>query len=210
MKENKLTPYYLFWIFMIGSVLGWVLEFFNTLINDHTFINHSALVIGPINAIYGFGACLLTAMLYHYQNKPAWQIFVVSFISGSLLEYVSSWGMELVLGFTAWDYSNMFLNINGRICLEYSLIWGFLGILWIRYIFPLLVKFIDSWSYEKGKKLSCIISIFLIFDVALTVSAVVRAKEWERGIPANNLYENILDHTFNQKYLKNMFSNSWG
>lgn len=210
MKDNKLTPYYLFWIFLIGSILGWVLEFFNTLIMDHTIINHSALVIGPINAIYGFGACLLTAALYHYQRSSAWQIFLVSFFWGSVLEYICSWGMELVLGFSAWNYSNMFLNINGRICLAYSLIWGFLGILWIKYIYPLFIKFIDSWNYEKGKKLSYILGIFLIFDVALTASAVVRAKEWERGIPADNVYEDILDHTFNRDYLKNMYSNSWG
>ena len=207
--KNKLSFYYLFWIFMIGSVSGWVIEFFYTLIFSHVLINHSALVIGPLNVIYGFGACLLSALLYRFQDKELWKIFVVSFIAGTVLEYICSWGMELVLGFTAWDYSNDFLNINGRVCLVYSLMWGFLGIVWIRYIYPWLIKIIDLGNYEKGKKLSIILLIFLTFDTFLTVGAIIRAKEKERGIAPSNMYEKILDQTFNQDYLKNMFSNSW-
>lgn len=208
--KNKVTTYYLFWIFLIGSVLGWFLEVIYSLIMDHTFINHSALVVGPFNVIYGLGACLLTILLYRYRHSSLIKIFLISFLGGSILEYICSWGMELVLGFSAWDYSGNFLNINGRICLEYSLMWGFLGILWIRYIFPLFIRFIDAWNYEIGRKMTVIISIFLIFDLALTISAVVRAKEKERGNEASNVYEVILDNTFNKDYLKNMFSNSWG
>ena len=207
--KNKLSFYYLFWIFLIGSVTGWVIEFFYTLIFSHVLINHSALVIGPLNIIYGFGACLLSALLYRFQDKELWKIFVVSFIAGTVLEYICSWGMELVLGFTAWDYSNDFLNINGRVCLLYSLMWGFLGIVWIKYIYPWLIKIIDLGNYEKGKKLSIILLVFLAFDTFLTVGAIIRAKEKERGIAPSNVYEKILDQTFNQDYLKNMFSNSW-
>lgn len=208
--KNKLSAYYLFWIFLIGSICGWFIEFSYTLIFNHVFINHSALVIGPINAIYGFGACILTALLYHYQDAPLWKIFIISFLGGTVLEYVCSWGMDFALGFTAWDYSNSFLNINGRVCLAYSLMWGFLGIVWIKYVYPYLIKFIDLWSYQKGKRVSLILFALLALDAALTVSAVVRAKEKERGVAPGNIYESILDNTFNQDYLKNMFSNNWG
>ncbi len=207
--KDKLNAYYLFWIFLIGSVFGWTIEVIFTLIKNHEFINHSALVIGPFNVIYGFGACILTALLYRYQQKPNWQIFLISFVSGSLLEYICSWGMEFVLGFTAWDYSNNFLNINGRICLSYSIMWGLLGIIYIKFIYNWLIKFIDLWSYNRGKKISLVLLIFMAFDITLTTSAVVRAKNKDRNIPPANIYENLLDHTFNEEYLKNMFSNSW-
>lgn len=210
LMKDKLSLYYLFWIFLIGSVLGWVIEVVYTLIMDHTFINHSALVIGPFNAIYGFGTCLFTSLLYNYQKSPFWKIFLISFIGGSILEYICSLGMELTLGFTAWDYSRDFLNINGRICLKYSLMWGALGLIWIKIVFPFFISFIDTWNYEIGKRLTAVVLLFLIFDIALTISAVIRAKEKEHGVAANNVYERILDHTFNQEYLKNMFSNSWG
>lgn len=208
--KDKISGYYLFWIFIIGSVCGWLIEFFFTLIMQHEFINHSALVIGPLNIIYGFGACILTILLYKYQDQELWKIFAISFLGGSILEYICSWGMELFLGFTAWDYSSKFLNINGRICLLYSVMWGFLGIIWIKFIYPWLIRFIDLWDYQKGRKISIILLVFLAFDAAITVSAIFRAKEKERGVMPNNVYEKVLDDTFNQDYLKNMFSNNWG
>ncbi len=207
--KDKVSFYYLFWIFIIGSISGWIMEFFFTLIQQHTLINHSALVMGPFNIIYGFGACLLTVLLYKYRDKELWKIFVVSFLGGSILEYVCSWGMELFLGFTAWDYSHSFLNINGRICLAYSLMWGVLGIVWIKYVYPWLIRVIDLWNYEKGKRLSIILLAFLAFDSAVTVTAILRAKERERGFAPSNVYEKVLDNTFNQEYLRNMFSNNW-
>ncbi len=208
-KEEKLSIYNAFWIFIIGSVLGWFIEGLFTLISQHILINHSALVIGPFNIIYGFGAVLLTALLLNYKDRSLWLIFLLSFIGGSVLEYICSWGMELFVGFTAWDYSNHFLNLNGRICLLYSLYWGFLGIIWIKYIYPLFIKIIHLWSYELGHKVGIWLAIFLVLDAGITITAVMRAKEKEKQIPPSNMYEELLDQTFNQKYLNNMFCNKW-
>jgi hypothetical protein len=51
--------------------------------------------------------------------------------------------------------------------------------------------------------------VFLIFDEALTVQAIERAKEKDRGIEASNKYEEFLDNTFNRDYLNNMFNRRW-
>ena len=61
--------------------------------------------------------------------------------------------MELVLGFTAWNYSNMFLNINGRICLLFSMFWGFLGILWIKFLYPQIEKALNKLNPKRIKLL---------------------------------------------------------
>ena len=39
--------------------------------------------------------------------------------------------MEKVFGTVFWDYSNKPLNLHGRICLEFAIYWGFLGLLLI-------------------------------------------------------------------------------
>lgn len=201
--------YYLFWIFMVGCVVGWAIEGVYSLVRYGGLINHSALVIGPFNAAYGFSACALSALLASYQDKGYFKIFFIGFLGGSILEYIMSWGMELILGFTAWDYSSKFLNINGRICFTYSLFWGILSIFWIKFIYPFLIKLIDRFDFELGKKIMIGFLIFLAIDLLLTFSAVSRARKWEQGIPPNNSYERFLDQTFNQKYLKNMYNNSW-
>lgn len=202
--------YNLFWIFIVGCVVGWIIEGIYTFICHGLIINHSALVIGPFNVAYGLSACLLSALLVKYQNDNYIKIFLVGFLGGTVLEYIMSWGMELVLGFTAWDYSKHFLNINGRVCFTYSVFWGILAIFWIKLIYPCLIKLINKFNYHKGKKVMIGLIVFLIFDLLLTISAIYRARELEKNIPPRNWYESFLDKTFNKEYLKNMYNNSWG
>lgn len=117
--------------------------------------------------------------------------------------------MELVLGFTAWDYSHMFLNINGRICLLFSIFWGILGILWIKILYPKIENLLSKMKPKIYKIVIISLTIFLLFDILLTISAVNRTHDTDSGIPAKNSYERFLDNTFNSKYLKNMFNNNW-
>ena len=137
------------------------------------------------------------------------KLFLIGFIGGTVLEYLMSLGMECLLGFTAWDYSKKFLNINGRISIVYSIYWGILGILWIKLCYPYIIKLIEKINHNVGKKIIVFLTIFLMFDALLTLSAVHRAKEKDAGIEPSNKYELFLDNTFNSKYLKNMFNNRW-
>ena len=211
MKDKAfLNFYYLFWIFIVGCVVGWLIEGAFSLIRYQELVNHSALVVGPFNVAYGLSACCLSMLLHKYRDDGLLKIFAIGFVGGSIVEYIMSWGMELVLGFTAWDYSNKFLNINGRICFTYSLFWGLLAIVWIKYIYPYMIKQIKKIDIDFGKKVMKFLIIFLILDLILTFSAIERARRKEDGIPPSNSYEVFLDKTFNQKYLHNMFNNNWG
>lgn len=206
---KKVSLYNLFYIFIIGSVCGWVIEFFWTLIKKGLIINHSAVVIGPFNMAYGLCAVVFTFFLYKFKDAPIWKIFIIGFVAGTILEYIMSWGMELILGFSAWDYSEKFLNINGRVALLYSVCWGLLSILWIKYLYPWIIKLIEKINPKVGKIIIICLSVFLLFDVLLTFSAIDRAHDADKGIPPHNSYEKFLDKTFNSKYLKNMFNNQW-
>lgn len=207
MKKNSF--YNLFYIFILGSIFGWVIEGIYTLVKKGLLINHSALVIGPFNIVYGIATVLLTLLLVKYADKSYVKLFILSFIFGTFLEYVLSFSMEVLLGFTAWDYSNKFLNINGRVALFYSICWGFLGIVWLKFCYPFVMKLINKMKYDFGKKLMIFLIVFLIFDTILTFSAINRARNFDKGIEPVNSYERFLDSTFNSKYLKNMFNNRW-
>ena len=201
--------YNLFYIFVIASICGYFIELIWTLVTKGVVINHSAVVIGPFNFAYGICAVILTVLLYKFKDDSYLKIFCLSFVGGSILEYIMSWGMELVLGFTTWDYSNRFLNINGRICFLFSLFWGALGILWIKILYPKIEEKLNKLDEKKSKTIAICLSIFLIFDIALTTIAVGRARKADMGIPPSSRYERFLDNTFNSKYLKNMFNNNW-
>ncbi len=207
MKKLKFIDY--FYLFLFGSVVGWIVECIFSFIKRGIFINHSALVIGPFNVIYGISACVLTLLLLNINSKNNFIIFIISFISGTILEYIASLGMEYIVGFTAWNYQRYFLNINGRVCLLYSIYWGLLGVLWIKYLYPKISKIVEKIKNNLGYKWMYIIIVFLILDLVLTISAVNRAHDFDAGIPAHNKYERFLDNTFNSDFLKNMFNNKW-
>ena len=206
---KKLNFYNLFYIIIIGSVFGWLEEGLYTLIKKGILINHSALVIGPFNIVYGIGAIFLTIILLKYKDSSYLKLFIISFIFGTILEYILSLSMELILGFTAWDYSHKILNINGRVAIVYSFYWGILGIVWIKICYPLVMKLIETMNVGFGNKFMIILLIFLLFDTIFTFSAINRAREKDAGIAPVNSYEKFLDNTFNSKYLKNMFNNNW-
>ena len=210
MKKSSGSLYNLFWIFIVGCVVGWFVEGVFSLIKWREFINHSAVVIGPFNMAYGLGALMLTALLYKFRDEKNIKIFLIGFIGGSILEYIMSWGMELVLGFTAWDYSRKPLNLNGRICVRYSFFWGLLGVVWIKYIYQFIAKLLEKMDKNLGKRLAIFLSIFLVFDIFLTGVAINRERNKEKGIEAKYKYEEVLDKTFNKEYLKNMYNDSWG
>ena len=201
--------YKLLYIFIITSICGYFVELVWSLVTKGILINHSAVVIGPFNFAYGICGVVLTLLLYKFKDESYLKIFLLSFIGGSILEYIMSWGMELVLGFTAWDYSNSFLNINGRICLLFSIFWGILGILWIKILYPQIEKMLNKINPKIYKIVIICLTIFLLFDILLTISSVNRAREADKGITPSNGYERFLDNTFNSKYLKNMFNNNW-
>lgn len=201
--------YKLLYIFIITSICGYFVELIWSLVTKGMLINHSAVVIGPFNFAYGICGVALTVLLYKFKDESYLKIFLLSFIGGSILEYIMSWGMELVLGFTAWDYSDSFLNINGRICLLFSIFWGLLGILWIKILYPQIEKLLNKINPKIYKIIIICLTIFLIFDILLTISCVNRARDADKGILPSNGYEEFLDNTFNSKYLKNMFNNNW-
>ena len=74
-KENIEKLYNLFWIFIFGCVAGWIIEGIFTFVRYGALINHCALVLGPFNVAYGFGACLLSILLAKYKDDNYFKIF---------------------------------------------------------------------------------------------------------------------------------------
>ena len=117
--------------------------------------------------------------------------------------------MEYVFGFVAWTYKHKPYNINGRVCLSYSIFWGILGIFWIKFIFPKVKKLITKLNKTESAKFIKIAITFLIFDSILTIGAINRGKEYEQNIPPSNKIEEVIDKYFGVEYLNNMFNNRW-
>ena len=94
--------------------LGWVWESVYRSIRSRKLVN-SGFLTGPYIPIYGFGA-LLYIFLMHFTLEPV-VLFFVGGILACILEYITSWLLEKIFHARWWDYSDNFMNINGRVCL---------------------------------------------------------------------------------------------
>ncbi len=71
-----------------------------------------------------------------------------------------------------WDYSDKFLNLNGRISLIYSIFWGLLGLYLLKVVNPKVDKFID-WLKVKFKNITVLKIIDISIIVLLFINCVV-------------------------------------
>ena len=100
-------------------------------------------LFGPICPIYGYGAIILILFLSKYKNN-SFKLFFLSAIIFSLFEYLVSFGLDAMFADKWWDYSNEFFNLNGRISLMFSFVWGIIAILFINHIHPFIHKKITN------------------------------------------------------------------
>ncbi len=201
--------YNMFMLFIIASIFGWIIEGIYTYVTRKIVLNHSAVVIGPFDFAYGIGAVLLTIILFKFQDSNSLLIFLISFLSGSFCEYIMSLGMEKVFGYPSWDYSDRKFNINGRICLRYSIFWGILGLTWVKIIYPIMNNYLPIIRGYIDSSVIHYFIIFLLFDIILTFLAIKRAKECDLGIEARNNFERGLDKYFGKEYLNKMFNDNF-
>ena len=149
--------------FIIYSIIGYVVETLFGIISKGVWESRQSFLYGPFCGIYGVGAVIMIIFLQYF-NKNNNTLFWGGFLIGSVTEYTISFIGEKILNVIWWDYSNMPLNINGRICVFFSIFWGLLAIYLMSYVNPKIDKILNYFSKKISKKiLKTIIIIAIIF-----------------------------------------------
>lgn len=158
----------LFGWFIVYSYIGWVYESIYCSIDLGRFVQRGFL-FGPICPIYG--TCIIfMILLFSERFKSRFSLFLSCALFASALEYVVSFTMEYVFGRRWWDYSNRLLNINGRICLGAAVVFGVSGVLIIRYLHPILERYVnENISIGMQRKAMKFILAILLFDLLTSV-----------------------------------------
>lgn len=173
-NENKsLSNFkYVLLFFFLYAFLGWLLESGYAIYNLGEFVKRGFLY-GPICPIYGFGAVILILFLQKYKDNSI-KLFIYSALIFSILEYFVSFGLEALFHAKWWDYTNEFFNLNGRISIFYSFVWGIFGILFINNIHPFFEKHINNILQKLSYSLQTIILniITLIYFLDTTFSVI--------------------------------------
>lgn len=170
--------------FVIYSFLGFIIETIFGILTKGVVESRQSCLFGPFCCIYGLGAAIMIPGLEKFK-KSNWGIFIAGAIEGSIVEYIISWIGEAIFKIKWWDYSNLPFNINGRITLTFSVFWGLLALLLIRFINPYIEKGIDKLSKKWFNILTIGFTIFLILDLLIT--ALGLKVFYTRLIEENNL-----------------------
>lgn len=169
--------------FIIFSFIGWIYECTYCTCKGGHWQNRGFLY-GPICPIYGSGV-VAALVVFRYllpvtageSSYPIWQIFLICAVGSAIIEYLTSWVLELIFHARWWDYSSVPLNVNGRICLPATCGFGLAGIVVVRYLFPFLNTLPTSEHPIINEILSIAFAIVLGMDLALTVASLTSILE---------------------------------
>ena len=195
---QSICIYFLY--FAIYSIIGWMLEVIYTLITKKKFVNRGFL-IGPYCPIYGSGL-LVILFLYDIEIHFIFKFLIIAVLC-SVLEYITSYIMEKIFNARWWDYTNDFLNINGRVCLETFIEFGLAGTLGLYFLHPIVSNTLLSFELNTIYILTIIVFVILISDISISFNVLNKIK--------NKIKKESKDNTeeINKKVLNFLKSNNY-
>ena len=195
--------------FVIYSFLGFCLETVYGLLTKGVIESRQSFLYGPFCGIYGVGATIMILLLQYFK-KNNYTLFLGGYIIGSFIEYLVSLFGEMMLHVKWWDYSNEPFNLNGRVCLFYSIAWGIIAIYLVGHFNPKVDRFIEKIRKKFPKYILPIISdIFTFLLLAdCVISAVALNVFYSRLVYEYDL--NIKDaYFYKQEYEDLLATNFW-
>ena len=186
------------WIFVLFSVLGFLFEGFWSVISFGHWDNHYALVWGHFTIIYGFAVVGLMLLYPILGKRHMITQFLACFLLGSIFEFCVSWLQELAFGTRSWSYYHLPYNLDGRICLRMSLVWGAVGV---------VIKFAKFFEYPIMQKLGLALFIFMVCNFAVSILATNRYSERHYGVEVDSHLDILLDDRFPDERMRTVYYN---
>ena len=164
--RKKLPRVYLYFIyFILFAFIGWLLETCFSFYALRHFTKRGFLY-GPLCPIYGWGALILIMFFGRYRKNNL-KLFIYSAIVFTAFEYLVSYGMEALFSLKWWDYTEEFMNLNGRVSIFYTFAWGIIAILFINFIYPFFKKKLNILLSKIPYKVQ-VTAVYILFAIFIT------------------------------------------
>lgn len=174
------------WFFAIYSVIGWIIEVAYHAVTMGKVINRGFLN-GPLCPVYGSGVLMVFAALglmgeflgfdSDVGSMSVWALFFVGIVFATLVEFVAGFLLDKFFHARWWDYRDRKFNLNGYICLQFSLIWGMAIAFVLRVVHPTLVSLVEMIPESIGSVLLGVFYCIFLIDLVLTVMSVLKMNE---------------------------------
>lgn len=169
------TILFYFLLFIIYSFVGWVMEVIVFFFLEKKFINRGFL-IGPYCPIYGFCSILMVLTFSPYTQVP-FALFIMAAVLCTVVEYLTSYVMEKLFNTRWWDYSDLTFNVNGRVCLKNSVLFGLLGCFLIYFANPFLSTLISQMPENVLNAISLALLALFVADNITSFNIISRVKD---------------------------------
>lgn len=206
-KSQRKEWMVLFWVFIIGSIVGYLFEMIVAFFQKGHFESRQGLLYGPFTPVYGMGAVLYYFVLSHVEIKNKTEVFFLTAILGGVLEYMCSYMQEKIFGTISWNYSHLLFDINGRTSLLHCLYWGIAGVLYVSYIKPLLEQLKQEIDTKFIKRTTQVLVIFMAVNISITWIAANRQTERRNHIPPDTTIDKICDQMYPDETMDRVFAN---
>lgn len=194
------------WLFFIYSLVGWCVEVCFAAVQHRKFVNRG-FVNGPFCPIYGFGSLLIMLFLPDLTDNLFF-LFLGSAILSTVLEYITGLALEKIFHQKLWSYSKIRFNIGGYVCLRYTILWGLLAVLTMRFTNPFLCKILALVPSIIARIVLLSLSILLLLDFLTTAMAVlgmkIQAKQLAQLSKGIRHTSKLLENTLTKQIQKRM------
>lgn len=201
----QVTAFHLFWIFVIASFAGLVVETIVAAFMDGFVKNRAGLVWGPFSPLYGLGAVLMTLALNDLRGRSPALVFTVGAVVGGATEFFAGWFWKSAFGIVAWSYVDRPLNFGGYTCIEMMVVWGLAGLAWVHAGLPLAMRVIALIPARWRRPLTFAMAAFMLVNCIVTVTSFAFWFERLAGNAPNGPLALLFDEHFGNEWMAQRF-----
>lgn len=160
---------------------------------------------GPFSPIYGVGAVLMTLFLHRLRHRNWLLVFLAAALLGGTFEWCAGTVWQDAFGFVAWSYQDQPFNIQGKTCLGIAVVWGILGVLWIKVLMPVTVRVAELIPERARTTVTAACFAFAVVDAVVTVSAFGFWFDRQVGMPVDTPLRQFFATWFGDEFMSTRF-----
>lgn len=204
---QRINFYKLVWVFVLCSILGYLLEMAWCYLYHGFFESRKSLIYGPFTIVYGLGAVCIVLLIQLFKKQGSLTIFGVTAAFSIVFEYGCSFLQEKIFGTVSWYYGDSIFSVGGRANWLFALVWGAMAIVVMKVVLPAMNRLIESIPNRAGLILTWVMIVGMSVNMFLSASAVYRQNERRLGIEPGNRYEVFLDEKYPDERLNEIYVN---
>jgi uncharacterized membrane protein/HD superfamily phosphodiesterase len=173
---NNITIPQVIVLFALYSFMGWIIEVLYRSITQRQFIN-AGFVYGPFVPLYGFGAGFIVFLESLIRSWPLPMELIVYGLVLTSIEYFTGFAFEKIFKLKLWDYSDNKFNINGRVCLLFSMLWAVMATVFVRFIHPVVLNHVQLIQSPFLHIASIVLVVYGVTDFVFSIISITEFRK---------------------------------